>query len=57
MIIQKGNNRYEVSETSRTWKVAKNDGVISVVYEVAKSSCRSFDELKQYVLESDVFPA
>ena len=55
MNIVKNNDNYSVSETVTTWTVKNKIGNVEVVYKIKKSDCPTFEKLKKYVLENDLF--
>mgnify|MGYP007043623883 CR=1 FL=1 len=55
MVIVKNDKNYIISELQNKWKVSTIINGMSVDYEVSKSDCATFDDLKAYVLSCDVF--
>ena len=55
MNIEKNGNTYSVKESATMWELSAQLGNVTVSYNVKKSDCPTFDELKQFVAENNVF--
>ena len=56
MIIEKKGKVYEVKENSKTWTVSLlNDSGVTATAKILKSDCPSFEDLKAFVAENDLF--
>ncbi len=55
MCITKNRKDYSVTEYSGKWTVKADSGKLSVAFDVSKSICKTFDELREYVLKNDLF--
>lgn len=55
MFITKNGKEYAAAEYSDKWTVKADSGKLSVAFEVSKSICETFDELREYVLKNDLF--
>lgn len=55
MQIEKNGNVYIVKESSSMWSLSTRIGDIPVSYNVKKTDCPTFDELKQFVAENNAF--
>lgn len=55
MTIKKNGKVYTVRENKNSWTVSTKFGRVSLVYNVPKTDCSTFDDLKAYVAESDLF--
>lgn len=53
MIIEKNGAIYYVSETAFAWSLKMAVDCVGVTYNVSKADCSTFEELKQFVSESD----
>ncbi len=54
MEIIKNGKAYEVKESSAKWIVKATSGIMNVSYEVSKTDCETFDDLKRYIEETDI---
>lgn len=55
MNIEKNDCIYTVKESATAWELSTRIGNMPVSYNVKKSDCPTFDELKQFVAESSIF--
>lgn len=55
MIIEKNGKAYTVTELSDKWTVKTESGKLSVAFDVSKQICTTADELREYVLQNDMF--
>ena len=55
MIIEKNGKIYTVTETSTKWAVKSECGKLSVSFDVSKKICKTERELKEYVLNNELF--
>ena len=55
MNIIKGDSVYTVTESRDKWKVSKDSGKLSLSVDVSKELCKTWDELREYVLSNDLF--
>lgn len=55
MTIEKNGKIYAARENKESWTVSTKYGHIDVTYNVPKADCLTFDDLKAYVVESDLF--
>lgn len=55
MTIEKNGKVYTVRENKNSWTVSFKFGRVSLVYNVPKADSPTFDDLKAYVVESDLF--
>ena len=55
MTITKGDSVYIVTELRDKWKVSKGSGKLSLSIDVPKDLCKDENELREYVLSSDLF--
>lgn len=55
MVIEKGEKKYTVTEYKSKWTVSEESGKLSVAYDVSKEICGTADELRDYILKSDLF--
>ena len=55
MTIKKSGKVYTVRENKKSWTLSTKNGNVSLVYNVQKADCPTFDDLKGYVVESDLF--
>ena len=55
MIIEKNGNAYAVIELNDKWTVKTENGKLSVAFDVSKKICTTADELRDYVLQNDMF--
>lgn len=55
MTIQKGEKVYTVKELLHGWKLERVMDGVSVAFNVPKDICETFDELCEYVSDSDLF--
>lgn len=51
MAIEKNEKTYSVRENMKSWTVSIKLNSLSVTYNVSKSDCSTFDELKAYVAQ------
>lgn len=49
MTIEKNEKTYSIRENMKSWTVSIKLNSLSVTYNVSKSDCPTFDELKAYV--------
>lgn len=55
MTIEKNGKVYAVRENNKSWTVSIKYGHIDVNYNVQKADCPTFDDLKAFVAENDLF--
>ena len=55
MTIEKNGKVFTVRENKNSWTVVRTEGRVSVSYNVPKEIRPTFDELKAYIVESDLF--
>lgn len=55
MIIEKNSKTYTVTELSNKWTVKAENGKLTVAFDVSKKICTTDNELREYVLQSDIF--
>ncbi len=55
MDIKKNGKEYAVTEHEDKWTVKVIYGKISAVFDVPKIICKSSEDLREYVLENDLF--
>lgn len=54
MTLEKNKKEYEVSEQSTKWVLKRVDGILTIKYEVLKKDCPSFEELKRFIMNSNL---
>lgn len=55
MTIEKNGKAFFVKENKNSWTLTTEAGVVSVSYNVPKDNCPTFDALRAYVIESNLF--
>ncbi len=55
MEIMKNGKVYEVKETAKHWSVKTAASKLGVDYNVPKEICSTFEDLKKYIAENDLF--
>ncbi len=55
MVIEKNGKIYTVAELKDKWKVENKNSKLSVAFDVSKELCSTADELREYVLNNDLF--
>lgn len=55
MYITKNEKNYSVNEHRDKWTVKADGGKLSVAFDVSKNICKTFEELREYVLKNDLF--
>ena len=55
MDITKNDKTYTVTESRNKWTVKAENGKLSVAYDVSKDLCTTVEELRKYILKSDLF--
>ena len=55
MDITKDGKTYTITESRNKWTVKAENGKLSVAYDVSKELCATAEELRRYVLKSDLF--
>ena len=55
MKIQKGNRIFVISEAAKKWTIKEIGGIISVEFNVDKELCQTEDDLREYVMNNDLF--
>ncbi|MDY6367028.1 MAG: hypothetical protein SPL13_00705 [Clostridia bacterium] len=55
MTIEKNGKIYKATENVSSWTVSREIGRVSVSYNIPKEDCPTFDALKSYVIENDLF--
>lgn len=53
MTIEKRERIYNVKENKLSWSVSASIGSVTITYNVPKTDCKTFDELKEFIAESD----
>lgn len=52
MSIEMNNKMYEVSETEKKWRVKRVDGALTVIYEVSKADCPTWEDVELFLADS-----
>lgn len=55
MTIERNEKTYSVRENMKSWTVSIKLNSLSVTYNMSKSDCPTFDELKAYVAQNNLF--
>lgn len=55
MIIEKNGTIYIATEFIDKWTVKAETGKLLVAYNVSKELCRTADELREYILQNELF--
>lgn len=55
MTIEKNEKTYSVHENMKFWTVSIKLNSLSVTYNMSKLDCSTFDELKAYVAQNNLF--
>lgn len=55
MTIEKNGKIYKVTEQSKTWTVSTDKNNVTVSAKITKADCSTFDDLKMFVAENDLF--
>jgi hypothetical protein len=55
MTIEKNGKIYKVTEQSKTWTVSTDKNNVTVSAKITKADCPTFDDLKMFVAENDLF--
>lgn len=55
MKIEKNGKIYTAKENKASWTVSTNAGRVTASYNVPKADCLTFDALKKYIAESNLF--
>lgn len=55
MYITKNGKEYSVTEYRDKWTVKSDSDKLSVAFDVSKNICKTSEELRKYVLKSDLF--
>lgn len=55
MTIEKNDRVYTAKENKASWTVSRKCGHIDILYNVPKEFCPTFDELKAFVTENELF--
>lgn len=55
MIVEKNGKFYTVRENQKSWTVKVNIEGVSISYNVPKGDYKTFDELRAFISESDLF--
>lgn len=55
MTIEKNGKIYKVTEQSKTWTVSTDKNNVTVSAKITKTDCPTFDDLKMFVAENDLF--
>ncbi len=45
-------NKYKIEELKNKWKISKEDGKVTLVYEVSKELCGTREEVMKYIKEN-----
>lgn len=45
-------NKYRIEEQKNKWKISKEDGKVTLVYEVSKELCSTHEEVLKYIKEN-----
>lgn len=55
MILLKNEKKFIVEESVQKWIVAFENGKLSLSYDIPKSLCATYEDLKKYILLNDLF--
>lgn len=55
MRIEKSGITYTVTDCGAFWKVESTSGKLNVCYKIPKIDCTTSDEVREYILASDIF--
>lgn len=55
MKLEKNGKTYEVIENSKKWVINAMAGKVVLKYEISKTDCETYEELKQYMEDSKMF--
>lgn len=55
MEIIKSGKTFRIEEKSDKWMVKRDADGVKVSYEISKKDCKSLEEVKDYISNSDVF--
>ena len=55
MEIKKKGKVYEIKETVKQWTIKTTASKLGVNYNVPKEICETFEDLKKYIAENDLF--
>ena len=55
MVIEKNGKFFIVTENKNSWTVKNKEGKVSISYKVPKDVCAGADELKDYIINHDIF--
>ena len=55
MRIEKDGRAYIVTETAKQWNVKTDASKMGVSYNIPKEVCGTFDDLKKYIAENELF--
>lgn len=55
MTIEKNDKVYMVRENKQSWTISIKFGQVDVVYNVPKAGCPTFDDLKEFIVENEMF--
>lgn len=55
MEVMKNGKIYEINETAKQWNVKLIVSKVNTVFNVPKEICETFEDLKNYIAENDLF--
>ncbi len=55
MRIEKDGRVYVVTETAKQWNIKTDASKMGVFYNIPKEICETFNDLKRYVAENELF--
>lgn len=55
MNIEKDGKIYTVRENQKSWTVTLTDGRVTISAKVQKADCPTFDDLKAFIAENNLF--
>lgn len=55
MNITKNNQIYKITENDNNWVAKLEYGNLQATFDIPKNMCKTFDELKEYILSSEIF--
>lgn len=55
MTIEKNGNIYTIRENKASWTVTKAAGRVTVSANVSKADCPTFESLKAFIADNDIF--
>ena len=54
MIIEKDGKVYIVRENKSSWTIKRTVEILTVNYKIQKSDCPTFEDVKKFVMETDL---